>query len=226
MDIKQIFEDPRLVMLEQDMAWIYDNWRQADDEKHVMKHLLERRHSLLGELNVYDDEMKGLLVEFNEALRKACRELYRRAVAVYKANEHQEVMNAEDFEVEGKIYLGYDYPELHPIQTETAKMVWELFTEGEYSGLYQMDGCAWQLRFTRESPPEEDEFQAIEEWLGMEDGYDNWNENLDEEWSKGMHLIHPFHNLYVHCNFSLYDLIYVRTFHLEVHTNLEGDVSF
>jgi hypothetical protein len=50
----------------------------------------------------------------------------------------------------------------------------------------------------------------------MEIENDNWNEGLDREWSKDMHLIQPFHNLYDHCYFSLYDLIYVREFNLEV----------
>ena len=54
-------------------------------------------------------------------------------------------------------------------------------------------------------------------WLGMEDENDNWNEGLDREWSKDMHLIYPFHNLYDNCFFSLYDLVYVREFNLEVH---------
>lgn len=53
----------------------------------------------------------------------------------------------------------------------------------------------------------------------MEIENDNWNEGLDREWSKDMHLIQPFHNLYDHCYFSLYDLIYVREFNLEVHVD-------
>lgn len=60
----------------------------------------------------------------------------------------------------------------------------------------------------------------------MEDENDNWNEGLDWEWSKDLHMIQPFHNLYDHCNFSLYDLIYVHDFDLEVHIQLERNVKY
>ena len=60
----------------------------------------------------------------------------------------------------------------------------------------------------------------------MEDENDNWNEGLDREWSGDIHLIQPFHNLYDHCHFSLYDLIYVHDFDLEVHIQLDRNVKY
>jgi hypothetical protein len=39
-----------------------------------------------------------------------------------------------------------------------------------------------------------------------------------------MHLIYPFHNLYEHLGFSLYDLIYVDTFNIEVNVKFEDDI--
>ena len=83
MNIQQIFQDPRIVMLEEEIARRNEHCRYSDEEKHVMKHLLEERRNVLWQLNVYDDETKHLLVEFNDALRKACAELYSRTMAVY-----------------------------------------------------------------------------------------------------------------------------------------------
>lgn len=122
MDIKHVFEDPRIVMLEKDIARINEYCRYSNEEKYIMKHLLEERRNQLWHLNVYDDEMKRLLSEFNAALRKACTQLYHRTMAVYQECLHRENC-PEGFEVEGKIFLGYEYPALHPIQTETAKQV-------------------------------------------------------------------------------------------------------
>lgn len=224
MDIKHIFEDPCIVMLEEEIARRNEHCRYSDEEKHVMEYLLEERRNVLWHLNVYDDETKQLLVEFNDALRKACAELYRRTMATYQECLHREDC-PEDFEVEGKIFLGYDYPALHPIQTETAKQVWDALTCGGFCALYD-DGCAWSLRFSRENPPEHSGHETLENWLGMEDPNDNWNEGLDREWSKDLHLIHPFHNLYDHCYFSLYDLIYVREFNLEVHVEFDDKVTY
>lgn len=219
MDIKHIFEDPRIVMLEEEIARRNEYCRYTDEETHVMEYLLKGRHRVLCHLNVYDYEMKRLLVDFNDALRKACAELYRRTMSVY-----QECLQRKDcpgdFEVEAKIFLGYEYPALHPVQTETAKQVWDALACGGFRALYD-DGCSWALRFGRYCQPE-----SLEEWLGMEDPNDNWNEGLDREWSKDLRLIQPFHNLYDHCYFSLYDLIYVREFNLEVHAEFGDKVKY
>lgn len=91
MDIKHVFEDSRIVMLEKEIATINEHCRYTDEENHLMKHLLETRRNVLWHLNVYDDETKRLLTDFNAALRKACTELYRRTMATY-----QEILNHKD----------------------------------------------------------------------------------------------------------------------------------
>lgn len=58
MNIKHVFEDSRIVMLEKDIARINEYCQYSDKEKFVMKHLLEKRCNVLWQLNVYDDETK------------------------------------------------------------------------------------------------------------------------------------------------------------------------
>lgn len=176
-----------------------------DEEKHVMKQLLRRRSNVLYELNVYDSDMHQLLVSFNDRLRKACAELYNKVMTTYEEYCNR-TDSLGDFEVEGKIYLGAEYPKHHPLQTETAKQAWDALTQGGFEPLYD-DGCAWSLHCSKEYPPEHGGCETFEKWIGMEDENDNWNEGLDREWSKDLHMIQPFHNLYDHCYFSLYDLI-------------------
>ena len=224
MDIKHVFEDSRIVMLEEEIARRSEQCRYTDEEKHVMKHLLEERCNVLWHLNVYDDDTKQLLVDFNNALRKACTELHRRTMFTYREYLHRGDFLG-DFEVEGKIYLCHGYPAFHIVQTETAKQVWDALTQGGFCALYD-DGCAWPLRFSMEYPPKCSGHESLEAWLGMEDENDNWNDGLDREWSKDLHLIQPFHNLYDHCYFSLYDLIYVREFNLEVHVEFDDNVKY
>ena len=122
-------------------------------------------------------------------------------------------------------FLSYEYPALHPIQTETAKQVWDALACGGFCALYD-DGCAWSLRFSRECSPKHNGYETLVNWLGMEDENDNWNEGVDREWSKDIHLIQPFNNLYDRCYFSLYDLIYIREFNLEVHVEFDGKVKY
>lgn len=224
MDIKNVFKDSRIVMLEEDIVRINEHCGYTDEEKNLMEYLLAQRRNILWHLNVYDDETKQLLIDFNDALRNACAELFRRTMAVYQECLRREDCSG-DFEVEGKIYLGYEYPELHPIQTETAKQVWDALACGGFCALYD-DGCAWSLRYSRMYPPEHSGYDTLESWIGMDDKNDNWNEGLDREWSKDLHLIQPFHNLYDHCYFSLFDLLYVREFNLEVHVEFDDKVKY
>lgn len=141
MNIKHVFEDSRIVMLEKDIARINEYCQYSDEEKFVMKHLLKKRCNVLWQLNVYDDETKQLLIGFNDALRKACTQLYHRTMTVYQEYQDRKDISG-DFEVEGKIFLGYEYPAHHPIQTETAKQVWDTLTCGGFNTLYD-EGCAW-----------------------------------------------------------------------------------
>ena len=59
--------------------------------------------------------------------------------------------------------------------------------------------------------------------LYLDEKIDNWNEELDQEMTRDMHLIHPFHNLYSHLDFSIFDLLWVRDFNIEI--SLESDYS-
>lgn len=61
---------------------------------------------------------KGLFFYKYDALRKACTQLYYRTMTVYQEYQDRKDISG-DFEVEGKIFLGYEYPAHHPIQTET-----------------------------------------------------------------------------------------------------------
>lgn len=218
MDIQQIFQDPRIIMLEKEIARRNEYCQYTDEEKHVMKFLLKERRRELCRLTEYDNETKRLLVDFNDALRKACAELYRHTMAVYQECQHR-MDGTGTFEVEGKVFLGYEYPELHPVQTDRAKQVWDALSCGGYCALYD-DNSTWELRFNKENRPE-----TLEEWLGIEDPNDNWNEGLNRNWSKDLHLIQPFHDLYNFCYFSLFDLIYVREFKLEVHVEFSDKVT-
>lgn len=71
MNIKHVFEDSRIVMLEKDIARI-NEYCQYSDEESCDEALAQKRCNVLWQLNVYDDETKQLLIGFNDALRKAC----------------------------------------------------------------------------------------------------------------------------------------------------------
>ena len=69
----------------------------------------------------------------------------------------------------------------------------------------------------------ENEIPSENQLLYLDEKIDNWNDELDQEMTKDMHLIHPFHNLYSHMDFSIIDLLWVRDFNIEI--SLESDYN-
>lgn len=113
MDIFKVFDDPQVKMLEKSIKELTQISGYKDKEpRSIMKFLLDERASVLYKLNVYDDDMKRLLNEFNDALRKACAELHRRVIDTYKEYSGRNDYSG-DFEVEGKLFLGFEYPKAH-----------------------------------------------------------------------------------------------------------------
>ena len=67
---------------------------------------------------------------------------------------------------------------------------------------------------------------SFDEFIGMKSGLPNWNERLDQELTKDLHLINAFHNLFDHTNFALTDIIFVREFVEEITIKIEETHSF
>ena len=125
-----------------------------------------------------------------------------------------------EFEITAKCKLGYQYPKGHPVQSERAETIWEILTQG-YVPLYDDYGCSRRFMMRKNLAP-----PSLVELLYLSEELNNWNiESLDREWSQDMNLIHPFHNLYTHMPFSLFDLIYVRDFNLEINLTLDSDLT-
>ena len=87
--------------------------------------------------------------------------------------------------------------------------------ESEYNGgtvllLYAM----LTLTFPR------DEGYTFDSFIGMDCPPPNWNEGLDPELTKDLHLISQFHNLFQHMLFAITDFIYVREFRTEINIEI------
>jgi len=220
MNTKEAFEDPRIVMLEENILRWYEHGKAAEAEP-IIKDALHHRWMILRELMQYDEESKRLLSDFNDRIKAAAIALFNKTKTIHEGMMKLYDGNG-DLEVEGKLLLGYTYPKAHPIQTERAETMWEVMTQGGYDPMYFQDGCSWSLKWDQNGMMSAHE--SLEEWLGMADENDNWNEGLDYEWSKDMHLVYPFHNLYDNRHFSLYDLVYVSEFEFEITIKVGGEL--
>ena len=189
----------------------------------VVKCLLGTRKHLLNKMFVMDEESKQLLSDFNEALIAQMIEMRKRtialAVAIHESKLYTEYSNIR---LQGKCFLGYNYSKIHPVQTMRAKKMWAVLNGSlsDYMPLYK-DGVAnFDLYYVA---GRENDILSENQMLYLDEKIDNWNDELDQEMTKDMHLIHPFHNLYSHMDFSIFDLLWVRDFNIEL--SLESDYS-
>ena len=186
----------------------------------VIKCLLGTRKSLLNKMFVMDEESKNLLSDFNEALKAQMIEMRKRALSIYASNVNSGLLSS--FTLKGRCFMGYEYSKIHPVQTMRAKKMWAVLNGSlaDYMPLY-MDGVDnFELDYVEGS---ECVFPSENHMLYLDEKIDNWNDELDQEMTKDMHLIHPFHNLYSHLYFSIFDLLWVRDFNIEL--SLESDYS-
>jgi hypothetical protein len=159
----------------------------------------------------HQEEILPDIIAFNDVLTAALRELYDRTHRIWDS-----IKDNADFkgaEIEAKCYLSCFYPKLHPVQGDDRQDLWNAICDAGWNRLYN-DGVS----LMRLSIPRDDE--SFENFIGMDEGYNNWNEGLDRELTKDLHLTRTFHNLFEHMEFAITDFIYVREFETEINIEI------
>lgn len=62
----------------------------------------------------------------------------------------------------------------------------------------------------------QDTIPSEKEAMYLSEETENWNEGLDREKTKDMKLCYAFHNLNAHTAFSIFDLLWVRDFYIDI----------
>ena len=119
-----------------------------------------------------------------------------------------------NIELTAECYLPQKYPSLHPYQEANRQELWGALCDTGWNPLYYT-GVTHSLELPR------DLGVSFEAFIGMHIPPTNWNEGLDSELTKDLHLINAFHNLFDHTNFALTDFIFTRDFVENIHIHLE-----
>lgn len=191
------YNETCLQLIEQKLIRCY---RRKDYEQY--RYLLELRKNILNEqLLTHQQELLPDIIAFNDALTKALRALYDHASRLF-----QQVSSLEpNIDLTARCYLSYNYPELHPYQADDRQKLWEILTDEAMHPLYGSVGVTQcSLNFRKGAQDTWDEFMDLD--------VVNWNEGLDQDLTKDLHLSSAFHNLFEHMDFALSDFIYVRDF--------------
>lgn len=220
MTVQEIFNATTVRSIEEQILSLYHETERShwynDENKIAIRSFLYVRKQVLDSMFVMDEHSKQLLAEFNEAMKQQMVEMRKRAIDLYN-NVYKPDMVGH-IEVTGKCFMGYEYSKIHPVQSMRAKKMWAVLNASldNYMLSYSDDGvCRFDI--IGDAPKIESE----NEFLYLNEEPANWNEGLDRELTSDMHLTFAFHNLFSHLDFSIYDLLWVRDFNIEIHVEYD-----
>ena len=201
------YDEQTLQLIEEEISYIYDSDATGYPEG---EYLLDLRKRILNEqacTRKAQEELLPDIIAFNDALHDALKRMYDRAHELYR----QMSAIQPDIMLTAKCYLAYDYPALHPYQKEDRQELFNAISDFGWNRLYA-DGVTFSLELPRDIDMP---FDTIR---GMDCTPFNWNEGLDPELTKDLHINRAFHNLFDHTKFALTDFIFCRDFVFEFST--------
>lgn len=205
--------DYSIEAIESEIIYRYKSARYYESNDDYLLSL--RRDIINKKVLAHQKEFLPDIIAFNDALREALRDMYDRAHRVWnKIVQSIDENDGEEMELTAKCYFDYTYPELHPLQGEDRQDLWDALCDGDLNPMYADGISVLTMTLPR------DEGQTFESFIGMDCPPPNWNEGLDQELTKDLHLISQFHNLFSHMLFAITDFIYVRKFKTDINIEI------
>lgn len=208
------YDEQTLQLIEEEITYIYQSdvtgYPQSD-------FLLDLRKRILNEQALTREAQEELLpdiIAFNDALHDALKHMFDHAHELYR----QMSAVQPDIMLTAKCYLAYDYPALHPYQKEDRQELFNAISDFGWNRQYA-DGVTFSLVLPRDIDMP---FDTIR---GMDCKPFNWNEGLDPELTKDLHINRAFHNLFDHTKFALTDFIFFRDFVFEYSTIIQEQTN-
>ena len=206
MSIKEILQDYALQELEDQIIMSFDGPFSKHHNYTDERILLRVRRDIINHYVLQrQEELLPDIIAFNDALREALHKMFDKAHVIYEANKGF----GDAVSVEACCYLCSKYPALHPIQGKNRQELWDALQDSGWNVLYD-SGVAFPFELIRDAN------ETFDDFIGMNCPPPNWNEGLDQELTKDLHLIDAFHNLFDHTEFAITDFIYCRDFYYEI----------
>ena len=209
----RVIMDNNVDTIEREIILKYNDYRCYNSDNDVLLSL--RKGIINKQVLANQKELLPDIIAFNDALREALRDMYERAHRIWdKMINIIDEGDGEEMELTAKIYLDTEYPALHPIQGDDRQDLWYALCDDDLNPIYADGISMLTLTFPR------DEDYTFDTFIGMDCPPPNWNEGLDPELTKDLHLIKQFHNLFEHMSFAITDFIYVRKFRTEINIEI------
>lgn len=205
--------DNNVDTIEREIILKYNDYRSYNSDNDVLLSL--RKDIINKQVLANQKELLPDIIAFNDALREAHRDMYDRAHRIWdKMINIIGEGDGDEMELTAKCYLDADYSALHPIQGDDRQELWYALCDEDLNPMYADGISVLTLTFPR------DEGCSFNSFIGMDCPPPNWNEGLDPELTKDLHLISQFHNLFQHMLFAITDFIYVRKFRTEINIEI------
>ena len=218
MTVKEILESYPVKESEELIIRVFNGNIRYEDYTQ-QKSLLELRKRIINhQVLQHQEEILPDIIAFDNALRSALRDMYDRAHSIWK-NIGENKSYGDEITLTAKCFLG-SYPKLHPIQDDDRFKLWCAINDTGWNPIYEEGIGLSSLYFPT------DINDSFERYIGMECPPPNWNEGLDRELTKDLHLTSAFHNIFEHMNFAITDFIYVREFDTEINVEFTKTGDF
>ena len=127
----------------------------------------------------YQDEILQDIIAFNDILTEALREMYDRAHRIWDFIKDNKDFGEEP-EVTAKCLLGYDYPELHPVQCDDRQDLWNALCDSGWNHLYENGVTMSALTLPRDDEEKKAHRMIIESFITLSDQATKLDEQKEE----------------------------------------------
>lgn len=215
-------KDEHIKKLEKEIVDFYNDF-SGDDYRKGRK-LLETRKKFINYylLDDHQEEILPDIIAFNDALTDALRDMYDRAYRIW--DDLKTIRNmGEKVELEAKCFLDYNFADNPTPEEQEKDDLWLALIDDEMNPLYGWTGVSMTTIYIKSDSSKE----SFDSLIGMDCPPPNWNEGLNWELTKDLHLTSAFHHLFEDTNFALTDFIYKRDFYIDIkiHTTIEHGES-
>lgn len=216
MELFSYHEKKQLIKLEQRIL------QQYEDVAHYARYafLLTARKQLIDHIVLeYQEIFLADIVAFNEALWQALKQMHSHAHQIWDRIKG-DTLFGNNKRLIARCFLPSQYPLLHPIQRKNSEELYHVLQDTAWNKFYDNGVSLLPLELS-----EEVEDESFESFIGMDCPPPNWNEGLDQELTKDLHLIRQFNYLFEYTNFALTDFIYCREFNPQIDITLKSVIA-
>ncbi len=211
---KMYLHNKDIERIEEEIVLLYETSSSYDSE--AGRILLSLRKDMINDrvLKRQEDILPDIIA-FNDALRDALHTMYDRAHQIW--DNLKLIVNAgEEPELTAKCFLDKEFSLTDKVDEARREILWNAICDSDWNILYEEGITLTPLTLPRDLD------MSFDTLIGMDCLPPNWNEGLDRELTKDLHLTSAFHHLFRHTDFAITDFITVQKFRTEIEININS----